>query len=489
MNIVWVTSEAVPYAKTGGLADVSSALPKALAENGHQVSVIMPYYPQVMKDYTLKTSIQHELLGVPSGWTTEWAQVREHRINKNLCFYFIEYDMYFDRPTLYDWNGVEYGDNAARYIFFSRAAMQAVLALKLNPDILHTNDWHSALCNVYLKTPLYWDFEDFKDCKSVLTIHNIGYQGIFPKSNLFFTGLGWEYFNPSCLEYHDQLNILKAGIMTADMVNAVSPTYAKEILSPEYGFTLDPTLQHVEFRDKLRGILNGIDVDEWNPENDPNIPKHFSLENVSGKKDCKEALQREFSLDQDPDVPLFGIVSRLATQKGIDVFADAMEEILYHGDAVQVAILGTGDPVVEDRLADLNARYPDKFSVYIGYSNKLAHLIEAGSDFFVMPSRYEPCGLNQMYSMRYGTVPLVRGTGGLEDTVINYDPNNLDSSTGFKFYHLNPESLKNTIRWATHVYYNETENFNKVVENGMTADFSWHKTAGEYEAMYQDAFK
>jgi len=488
MNIVWVTSEAAPYAKTGGLADVSAALPKALSERGHKVSVIMPYYPQIMKDLTAKTSLRYELLGVPFGWTEEWAQIREHKVSENLTFYFISYDLYFDRPSLYDYQGTEYGDNAARFIFFSRAAMQAILALDIKPDILHTNDWTSAFCNIYLKTPLYWDFENFKNCKSVITIHNIGYQGTFDKNNLFLSGLGWEYFNHTCLEYHDRLNFMKAGIMTADMVNAVSPTYAKEILTPEYGFTLDPVLHHVSWRGKLRGIINGIDETEWDPATDKFLPAKYDKDKMEGKKACKAALQKEFGLPVKPDVPILGIVSRLASQKGIDVFGNAIEDLLTNDD-IQVVILGTGDKELEGHLTYLNGKYPEKFSVYIGFSNKLSHLLEAGSDFFIMPSRYEPCGLNQMYSMRYGTVPVVRGTGGLEDSVVNYDAATLDKSTGFKFYMLSEESLKNTLRWAIGIYKNEPENFKKIIHNGMATDFSWNRTAAEYEAMYADAAK
>jgi len=488
MNIVWVTSEAAPYAKTGGLADVSSALPKALAEKGHKVSVIMPYYPQVMKELTLKTEVVYPELGVPLGWATEWAQIREHKISENLSFYFVEYDLYFDRPTLYDYNGVEFGDNASRFIFFARAAMQTVMALNLNPDILHTNDWTAALCCVYLKTPLYWDNENFKDCKSVVTIHNIGYQGTFDKANLFMTGLGWEYFNESCLEFNDRLNFLKAGIMTADMVNAVSPTYAKEILTTEYGFSLDQALGHVAHRNKLRGILNGIDADEWNPATDKLLPAQFSDDDMSGKAVCKEELQRKFSLPLDPDIPVFGIVSRLATQKGIDLFAGAVEAMLVEAkEKFQVVILGTGDKAVESHLAGLNARFPEQFSVYIGYDNKIAHLIEGGADFFVMPSRYEPCGLNQMYSMRYGTLPVVRGTGGLEDTVINYDTDDLENCNGFKFYILSEDSIKNTLIWSIGTYEDKKVHFAKMISNGMLTDFSWDRTASEYEEMYIDA--
>ena len=488
MNIVWVTSEAHPYAKTGGLADVASALPKAQAEKGHNVSVIMPYYPQVMKELTGKTEVVHELVGVPFGFSTEWAQIRKHKINDNLTFYFIEYNLFFDRPSLYDYNGVAFGDNASRFIFFSRAAMETILALGIQPNIIHTNDWMSALCSIYLKSPLYWGYENFQNCRSVLTIHNIGYQGIFDKSNLFLTGLGWEYFNESCLEYHDQLNFLKGGIMTSDMVNAVSPTYALEILKPEYGFTLDPALHHIQHRGKLRGILNGIDTDDWNPETDPLIPANFTADNLEGKRKCKEALQQEFSLEINPDKPLFGVVSRLASQKGIDILTGALERMMYEDD-IQVAILGTGDPELENRLANLNSQHPGKFSVFIGYNNKVAHLIEAGCDFFMMPSRYEPCGLNQMYSMRYGTVPVVRATGGLDDTVINYHPDNIDKCTGFKFYDLTEEAVVNTLRWAAYTYNFEKDNFAQVVRNGMTTDFSWDKTAHEYDEMYEDAFK
>ena len=488
MNLVWITSEAAPYAKTGGLADVCGALPKTLAERGHKVSVIMPYYPQLMKDLTAKAKVKRELLGVPFGWTTEWAQLREHYINENLSFYFIEYNLYFDRPAPYDCNGVEYGDNASRFIFFSRAAMQAILALELNPNIIHTHDWLSALCNVYLKAPLYWNFDNFKNCRSVLTIHNIGYQGVFNKSNLFLTGLGWEYFNNTCLEYHDQLNFLKAGILTADMVNAVSPSYSQEIMRPEYGFTLDRPLHHVNYRGKFRGILNGIDVNEWNPETDHLIPAKYDKDNMAGKRACKLALQREFGLPVKPKTPIFGIVSRLVSQKGIDVFVGAIEDMLYYDD-IQVVVLGTGDPELEGYLSSLNGKYHEKFSVYVGFSNELSHLIEAGSDLFVMPSRYEPCGLNQMYSMRYGAVPVARGTGGLEDTVINYSYENIDRATGFKFYDLTEDSLRNTLRWAAKIYREDPKSFRKIIYNGMATDFSWSKTANEYEKLYGDAFK
>lgn len=484
MNIVWVCSEAVPYAKTGGLADVSGALPAALAENGNKVSVIMPYYPQIMGDLCTRLTKRYKILNVPMGWSQERAAILEDKISENLSFYFIEYQRFYDRPSLYDYYGVEFGDNAERYIFLCRAAMETIRALDLKPDILHTHDWHSSLCNVYLKSSLYDGDANFAKTKSVLTIHNIGYQGIFPKGNLFHTGLGWEFFNYTCLEFHDKINFLKGGIMTADSVTTVSPTYAKEILTPDYGFSLDASLRHIEYAGKLHGILNGIDTDVWSPTSDKLISHNYSKENLSGKKKCKTALQKRFSLKLKPKTPVIGLVSRLVHQKGIDVLSDVIYTML-NEDNVQFAILGSGDSDLESKLSWFCAEFPGKIGVYIGYDNTLSHQIEAGSDLFIMPSRYEPCGLNQMYSMRYGTVPVVRSTGGLEDTVVNYDPKHLKTSNGFKFRHLNHNALLNTIRWAVSVYHDKPDHFSKLIANGMSTDFSWHHTAALYEKLYK----
>jgi starch synthase len=489
MNIVWITSEAHPYAKTGGLADVSFSLPAALARRGHKVSVIMPYYPQITGPLKLKYAARHEMLGVPLGEKNEWAQILQHKLDKNLSFYFIEFNNFFDRPTLYDWDGIEYSDNARRYIFLSRAAMQTILKLKLKPDILHTNDWHSALCNVYLKSDLYWNEKSFKKTRSVLTIHNIGYQGIFHKSNLFWTGLSWDYFNFQCLEFYDQINLLKSGILTADMVNTVSPKYAEEILSPGFSFNLDGPLKHCAARGKLRGIINGIDDNIWNPERDSLIPAHFTSEDLSGKDKCKRKLQKRFGLEQRSDVPLFGTISRLAYQKGFDVYVESLEEMLLTED-IQAIVIGKGEPYLHGRLDDLARRYPGKFAVYIGYSSdELAHLLEAGSDFFVMPSRYEPCGLNQMYSMRYGTLPLVRATGGLDDTVINYNADAPEHSSGFKFWDLTTDALTGTMKWAASVYTLNPYHYRLMQKKAMETDFSWNHTAAEYEQMYKDAHR
>ena len=487
MKIVWASSEAVPYAKTGGLADVSASLPEALSLRGHQVSVVMPYYPQQTGKLNLSFDGHLDLLGVPFGDKTEWAAVRIKKINPHLTYYFIEYNRFFDRATLYDWQGHEYPDNAQRFIFFSRAVMETVAALSLDPDILHLNDWHCALCAVYLRSRYYAGHPAFRNCRSVMTIHNIGYQGNFDKGNMFWTGLDWVYFNWQCLEFYDRLNLLKGGIMCADMVSTVSHTYAEEILSPEFGFALDPCLRHRAYQGRLRGIANGIDADVWNPANDRRLPARFTPKSLTGKKICKRALQQKFGLKEKSDMPLFGILSRLAYQKGLDVFAAALEDMLYHND-FQFLLIGSGDPGLEGHFRYLAGKYPDKFAAYIGYASDTdSHLLEAGCDFFIMPSRYEPCGLNQMYSMRYGTLPIVRQTGGLADTVLNYSEDTLDRSTGFVFHDLTPDALRGTIRWAADLYHRKPSALAKMRKNGMTTDFSWNHTASEYEKMYHDA--
>ncbi len=485
MNIVWITSEVAPYAKTGGLADISATLPASMARDGHNVSVIMPYYPQSKGELCKKIHPLRHNLQVPFGHAIESASIHEDRANPNLCFYFIEFNRYFDRPFIYDYYGEEYGDNAERYIFFSRASMQVIEELELSPDILHCHDWHSALCSVYLKSHLYKDSPQFSKCRSVLTIHNLAYQGIFHKDNMNLTQLGWDYFNYTCLEYYDQINLLKGGIMCADRVNTVSPTYAREIQCPGYAFNLESVLGHAEYKGKLCGILNGIDTREWNPATDTQIPANYDKSDLTGKRKCKTCLQAEMQLKENPEIPVLGVISRLVYQKGIDVLAAIAEDLLKYED-IHFAVLGTGESRLESRLSDLAAKYPGRFGVYIGYNNHLAHLIEAGSDFFAMPSRYEPCGLNQMYSMRYGAVPIVRHTGGLADTVVNYDPKKLSNSTGFSFFDLDADPLYKTISWALSIYRKKPEHIRKLMINGMSRDFSWTRAAGEYEKLYMD---
>lgn len=486
MNILWVTSEAVPFAKTGGLADVSGALPEALAARGHNVTVFMPYYPQQMGKLQISFDQNYDMFGVPLYGRTEWCGLHVYRKSQNLTFYFLEYQNFYDRPRLYDWCSKEYDDNAERFTLLSRGAMEAAVHFRLNPDIIHANDWHSALCCVYLRSSLYGGLYDFRNTRSILTIHNIGYQGIFPKEKLYATGLGWEYFNYTCLEFHDRLNLLKGGIMTADMVNTVSPTYAREILSPDYSFGLDPSLQCREQAGRLRGIINGIDVTEWDPAKDPLLPEGctFTPETMAGKAKCRSLIRKEFGLPDKPEIPLFASISRLAWQKGLDVLAGSLETLLSQDD-FQFILFGSGEKSLEDAFHYYAQKYPEKFAFYAGYApDRLSHLLEAGADFFIMPSRYEPCGLNQMYSMRFGTLPIVRATGGLADTVINCGK---EGATGFVFDELYPQALINTIRWAASIRQDKPESFRKIRHNAMTRDFSWNRTAEEYERMYEDA--
>lgn len=486
LRIVMTTAEAYPFAKSGGLADVCASLPAALAERGHTVSVIMPYYPQIMKDLCAKTKLRLPSMKVPFGSWEEWCAVRQTQISPNLTFYFIEYNRYYDRPKLYDFNNVEYGDNAARYIFFCRAAMETMKYLSLRPDIIHAHDWHAALCCVYLISDLYKNEPSFRGTRSVLTIHNLGYQGNFDKSNLWLSGLGWEYFNHLCLEFNDRLNFLKGGLLTADMVSTVSPTYAEEILTPEHAFSLDGVLRHCASRGRLRGILNGIDAKDWNPLHDLFLPANYTADALEGKAICKAYLQKEMHLDVDPSKPIIGVVSRLASQKGIDIFLSSIDSILAQNRA-QIVMLGSGDPGLHSWMDHYARTYPGRFADFIGFSNKLSHLIEAGSDFFAMPSRYEPCGLNQMYSMIYGTLPIVRSTGGLADTVINFEYKNTDVATGFKFNDLNTDALRQTLWWAIDTYERFPEAIAQLQQNGMHTDFSWNKTAIEYESLYDTA--
>lgn len=494
MNIVFAASECTPFAKTGGLADVAGALPKALAARGHHVTVILPYYPWKMrkleeKGLTFEKTVS--LLDVPLKDKILWAQIRILRENPFLQYYFIEFDRYFDRPNLYDWNGEAYSDNDERFIFFSRSIMQAILKMNLKVDILHLNDWQTALCAAYLTSSLYRDKHVFAGCRSVLTLHNVGYQGTFPASQFALTGLEEGYFRYDCLEYYGCMNLLKGGIACADEVNTVSPTYAREILR-EYGEGLQGALNHCFERGKLRGILNGIDVDEWNPEKDPDLPAVYSAASLKGKKEAKKALLAYFNLPPEAEKkPLFGVISRLASQKGLDVLAWAMEELFSAGEDIYFVIIGTGDPNLEESFRTLAGRYPEKVGFFCGMApRKLAHLLEAGSDFFLMPSRYEPCGLNQMYSMRYGTLPIVRHTGGLADTVIHFREEETPvKATGIHFYDLTVSALRDTILYGAYLYREFPRKIRSMQIAAMKKDFSWNHTAGEYEEMYKDAYK
>jgi starch synthase len=480
MNILIVSSEMTPFAKTGGLADVVGALPAALQAQGHTVWVVMPKYSKID---SAKFGIEpyHSPMGVWMGDAQEWCSVHRTTLN-DVPVHFIEHSAYFDREGVYDDRDHNaYDDNPRRFGFLSRAALQLCIDRGFRPDVVHANDWQTAIIPAYLKT---WDWKgtSIEGAASLLTIHNMAYQGVGPKDNYDYLGLSWEHFHSHAFEAHDAVNLLKGGIHFADCVNTVSPTYARETCSDQ-GHGLGPYLS--DKGERYFGILNGVDYSVWNPETDPHIPYHYSQEYPAGKTLCKQALQKMFGLNQDNNVALLGTVGRLASQKGLDLLADVMQGLL-NTMAVQVVLLGSGDKHLEHRLGILNAQYPGRLGTYFGFSEGMAHLIEAGSDFFLMPSLFEPCGLNQLYSLRYGTLPIVRSVGGLNDTVENYQEDS-GLGTGFKFYDFTADALYGTIGWAVSTYYDRPHHIKKMRDAAMSRRFTWEMSAVEYQKAYQMA--
>lgn len=481
LKIVMLSSECVPYAKTGGLADVVGAVPQALRQLGHEVIVIMPRYGSIDgKRHGLKR--QFQTMGVWMGDCQEWCAV-DVANNRGVPTYFIECNKYFDRHGLYhDAFYNDHGDNPYRFSFLTRAGLQLCKDLGFKPDIVHAHDWQTALASAYLKI-WHWDDPDLGKAASVLSIHNLAYQGKYSQSCYEYLGLQWGNFTADKFEDHGSVNFLKGGLRYADMIHTVSPTYAAETRSPEEGYGLAPLLN--ERAAVYRGILNGVDTHEWSPEQDPLIAAKYSVDDMAGKAACKSDLQRRFGLQQDPQVPLIGVVSRLASQKGLDLLAGCIERVMDSMNA-QFVILGTGDKSLEHFYGELPSRYPGRVGSHIGYSNELAHVIEAGCDFFAMPSRYEPCGLNQLYSLRYGTLPIVRATGGLNDTVEQYDEES-GAGTGFKFWEASENALYYTIGWAVSTWYDRPEHIAALRRRGMTRDFSWTQSASQYVEMYREA--
>ena len=480
LNILLAASEVVPFAKSGGLADVAGALPKALRALGHDVRVVMPRYYVVDKEkYKLKPL--DGSLGVPMGSMGEaWAGVLEGTLpGSDVPVYFIEHEGFFGRKGLYDEDGVGYGDNDNRFIFFSKAVMQLAKKLHFKPDVIHANDWHTASIPILLNTTYAFD-PNFENTGSLLTIHNLQHQGKFYKGCMDVLGVGWEHFNANELEEYDGVNLLKGGIVHADAINAVSKKYAQEIRTPAFGWGLDKLIDEKAY--KLFGILNGVDYDEWSPAVDEFIPAKFDIDDLSGKAVCKSALQKRFNLPERSDVPVIGLVGRLAEQKGITLLSAAIWNLMEMD--IQIVLLGTGEKWAEHFFSDVASKYPEKFACYMGYKNDLAHQIEAGSDLFLMPSLFEPCGLNQIYSLRYGTLPIVRATGGLDDTIENYNSES-KSGNGFKFYDATPEALSGTLKWAVDTYYHDKDGFDQLRLNAMRARFNWEVAAQGYEDLYR----
>jgi starch synthase len=466
-RILMVASEATPFAKTGGLADVAGALPVALRDLGHDVAVVMPRYRAI--DWH-STESAWDNLTVWLGGRPFTVSIRL-RLQNGVPFFFVEHNMLFDRAGLYAENGRDYGDNHIRFAVLSLAAL-GVHQTVFPADVLHVHDWQAALVPIFLEDQ-YHSNPAFYGVKTLLTIHNLGYQGRFGKNVLPELGLNWGWFSAQRLEYYDDVNFLKGGIVMADALTTVSPTYAEEIQTPEGGFGLDGVLR-MRSRD-LSGILNGVDYHQWNPEMDRFLGAHYSPADLAGKAVCKKELLTEFGLPTDqPDRPVVGIVSRFADQKGFDLVAGLAQEIA--GSDVLLTVLGSGDWRYEELFRSWQRWLPDKVGIHIGYDNRKAHLIEAGADIFLMPSRYEPCGLNQMYSLKYGTVPLVRATGGLNDTI--------DEETGFKFTWYSAEALAEAFREALEAFA-DRDAWQERMRKGMAKDFSWDASARAYSTLYQ----
>ncbi len=477
MHIAFVASECVPFSKTGGLADVVGALPRALAVAGHQVSVYLPRYrmTKLLSPQAVVRSIT-----IPFDDRYRFCSIVTDGNHSGISYYFVEYPQFFDREALYGTSAGDYTDNAERFALFCRAALEASKVLGV-PDVFHCHDWQSALVPVMLRTQ-YAEDPAFANVATVFTIHNIGYQGLFSPDTLPLLTLPWDLFTIVKMEFFGQVNFLKGALVYSNFVTTVSKKYSQEIQTSEFGFGLEGVL-----RDRaatVTGILNGVDYDEWSPQTDKFIAAKYSPEDLSGKSKCKQDLLDAFGLSAaNPKLPVIGIVSRFAGQKGFDLIGQIADRLAR--EELIILALGSGDRLYEEMFLRLNKQYPQKIAVKVAYDNALAHKIEAGSDMFLMPSRYEPSGLNQMYSLKYGTAPIVRATGGLDDTIEPWNPRT-GKGTGFKFTDYNGEVLLLTIKEALHAYRDQTS-WQTLMRNGMAKDFSWNASAKEYVRVYERA--
>jgi starch synthase len=466
-RILMVASEAAPFAKTGGLSDVLGSLPAALVKRGDEVAVVLPRYRTALIDSSERIWNEMPLSVGPHQFTVAIDQVMRHGVR----YLFVDCPPLYDRAGIYNERNVDYPDNHIRFALLNQAAIGIARHI-FRPHVFHAHDWQAGLLAPYLRSTFSGD-PTFLRTKCILTIHNLGYQGNFWAVRMQEVGLDPVLYHTEGLEFNGMISFLKGGIVFSDAVTTVSPTYAREIQTPEYGFGFDGLLRSRNY--KLRGILNGVDYEEWRPETDPFIAARFSSSDLSGKADCKRQLLAEMGLPYYGERPLIGIVSRFADQKGFDLFADIAGPLAEEN--VAVAVLGSGDQRFEDMFRHFASIRPDKFGVRIGYDNALAHRIEAGADMFLMPSRYEPCGLNQIYSLHYGTVPIVRATGGLDDTV--------DSATGFKFGEYSPGALAGAIGEALHAW-QDRDAWTERMRRGMAKDFSWEASAAEYQRLYAE---
>lgn len=475
MRIVFIASECVPFSKTGGLADVVGALPESLAALGYDVEVVIPRYRSTPPG-TAYPSAKNVTLPLSGGF--HYAALQKGRTIKGVKHHLVDLPEFFDREGLYQTKeGIDYADNALRFAAFAFAALEGLKRVSKPPDVIHCHDWQASLAPVYLKR-LYARDPFFARASTMLTIHNLSYQGLFPPEVLPQISIDRSVFNIDGLEFYGMANFLKGGLLFSDFITTVSRKYAAEIQTPEFGCGLEGVLRNRSSR--LQGIINGVDYEVWDPAIDKLIPAAYSPGNLAGKKACKAALlKRMGSADAETEAPVIGIVSRFATQKGFDLIARLAEK-LAHMDAVVVA-LGTGEPEYEQLFRQLALDYPQKFLVKVAYDNEMAHWIEAGADIFLMPSRYEPCGLNQIYSLKFGTPPVVRATGGLDDTIQDFTGTEGD---GFKFEEYSPLALLAALERALAAY-RQPDAWRRVMLNGMAKDFSWNASAKVYSAIYE----
>ena len=477
MHIAFAASECVPFSKTGGLADVIGALPPALVHLGHKATVFLPRYRQTKLDNP-RTVIPS--ITVPFDDRYRFCSVLDGGVRSGVQFYFIEYPPFFDRDALYGTALGDYHDNAERFALFSRAVLEATKILGA-PDVLHCHDWQTALMPILLKT-LYDEDPAFATVPCVFTIHNLGYQGLFPPEILPLLMLPWDLFTMSKLEFYGKVNFLKGAIAMADFITTVSRKYSQEIQTAEYGFGLEGVLR--ARGNTIAGILNAVDYVSWNPETDPHIAAKYSATDLHGKAKCKADLLKEVGMAQDTQLPVVGIVSRFVAQKGFDLVQQVADRLAL--EELILVVLGSGQREYEDMFRRLSKQFPQKVAARVAYDDPLAHKIEAGSDLYLMPSHYEPCGMNQIYSLKYGTVPVVRATGGLDDTVEQFDPRTM-KGTGFKFREYSGEVMLDTLRSAISLYRSDQNAWQTLMRNGMAQDYSWPNSAREYVKVYERA--
>jgi starch synthase len=477
LKILFASSEVTPFAKTGGLADVSGSLPPALEMLGHQVVIVMPLYRSVREGkHDIKQVVKS--LFVPFRGQNLETLAFAAKTGQDIPVYFIQREEFFDRSGLYGTSQGDYFDNPERFIFFSRSVLELCQSLDFQPDIIHCHDWQTSLVLVYLKS-LYKNTPTHRKALGVFTIHNLAYQGVFPREMMSVSELPLELFSVRGLEYYGKMNFMKGGLVFSEAITTVSQKYAQEIQTPEYGYGLEGVLK--ERSADIFGVLNGVDYSSWNPETDPHIASNYNVKDLGGKKKCKEELLKIFKLKGSDELPVIGMISRLADQKGFDILADALDSLMKL--SLYLVILGTGDTKYEKQFTALGKKYPSRLGVKIAFDNVLAHKIEAGSDMFLMPSKYEPCGLNQMYSLKYGTIPIVRATGGLDDTIKEFNPE-AQKGNGFKFKPYSSSDLIKAVKRAIYIYKNKLL-WTTLVTNAMKEDFSWPSSAKKYEQIYR----